>query len=238
MKYNFFFFFKSFKFKFDLNTFLFISIERGKINSKRIFLSFPFSYSPYLYILSEKSIFFFWHRCVFCFVLVVFICCQIFFIGVLLVYVSLRLLGYVFFYAFVCFLVYGSENDGLVEDYCFLLMWFSFKNSKGSVWLLTNWTHPSTWVLMRMIETCCGWWYDLFDSSIFQICWDLQVSRRRICLYSSTAFLSVLIHVTVLEMLSSKKLLCLMLCSESCWHLDFHIVLAVNPFPIFKPQLL
>ena len=167
--------------------------------------------------------------------LVVFICCQIFFVSVLLVYVGLRLLGHVFFYAFVCFLMYGSEIDGLVEDCCFLLMWFSFKNQKGSVWLLTNWTHPSIWVHMCMIETCCVWWADLFDSSMFQICWDLQVSRCHVCLYSSSAFLSVLVHVTALEMLSSKKLLCLILCSENCLHLNFDIVLAVDPFPIFKP---
>jgi hypothetical protein len=141
----------------------------------------------------------------------------------------------------MCFLCFCLFSDVWFWDWLVgwrLLLPFDvvqFQKLERSIWLLTNWTHPSIWVLMHMIETCCVWWADLFDSPIFQICWDLQDSRRRVCLYSSTSFLSVLVPVTGLKLLSSKKLLCLMLCSESCWHLDFDNVLAVDPFPIFKP---
>jgi len=81
--------------------------------------------------------------------------------------------------------------------------------------LVTNVFGPIPWSGFNASET--GWvGGSMFDSLIFQVCWDLQVSMCQVCLHSGTDFISVSVHGVVFGWLRSKEHLRLLLCSGGC----------------------
>ena len=104
------------------------------------------------------------------------------------------------------------------------------KTQKGLV--LITWKGLITNILDSLLDlsfyastkTCWVWWSDLFDYLLFQICWNLQVSRHHVCLHSGIDWLSVKSMWLFIDCWCLKELLCLLLCSGSCWHLNFACV--------------
>jgi hypothetical protein len=78
----------------------------------------------------------------------------------------------------------------------------------------------------------------LFNSLLFQVCWNLQVSRRYIYLHSDFVFLSISVSVTMFDILCSKEHLCLMLCSGGCWHVVLVLCWRLIHSLCFKPLLI
>jgi hypothetical protein len=58
-----------------------------------------------------------------------------------------------------------------------------FVNPWGFGYWLTCWTHPSIWVHTSALSYRLCLVPVLFGSLMFQVCWDLQVSRRQVCLH-------------------------------------------------------